>query len=406
MLKTFRKLVKQFQSIPEREFRDGRTLEQSLAYLQDLGHSPGQQEEVRRYLYAHQPDLRQEAARILRSTGWQPEHQADRHLLAMASGQWPEIVWLQADPLLRAWESEVSLASGAYWTPVVFSALCAMDPSAAASDLKALLQEQGRSQNTKSLALWCLGRNQAAGPEELVALYQHEANQQVQRAVIQALRLFGTGSVSALTGLLGREGDEELCLELALALAWLGEAAVPGLTSLLASESRLVREYAGLGLLGTANPQGISCMHHLKSSGRDGRLKALINEFMAGMQGDVSTWGELFSPDKVSELLSSMRLIQAMATQDDEPLLRVMLGMLTHRPSPEVVTYALSIMQEADAEDMIFEAAMVLGACCSEFQEARAGLESLVQGNPLLRTYATLALITAGIPVMPVLAKS
>ncbi|MDZ7759162.1 MAG: hypothetical protein U5L00_02765 [Desulfovermiculus sp.] len=401
MLKSFRKLVKQFQSVPEREFRNGRTKDQTLEYIGSLQEESGKVQELRRHIYAHDPDIRRAAVSALKDLEWESESAADKQLWAMSMGDWPEGDDVSADSLLTAWEAETSLAPGAYWTPVVLAGLTAKGEGAKPG-LYPVAQDSNRSMNTRTLALWAIGLIGEQDGQALREVYDQQVNQRIQRSTIQALRFCGPHMASVLRAILEKEEDEELCLELALAWARMGKEVVSGLGDLLGSDKRRLREYTGLAILAAADPQGLSWLSNFKSSDRDGRLKALITEWMIALQGDASTWEELSSPRTASGLCSSERILQGMTRVDNDLLDCILVSQLAHVPGEGAVPVLQEIIRTTDREELIFEACQAMGTL-----RARAELQAFLdQGNPLIRTYACLALLAAGFPVMQVLAES
>ncbi|MFO7801228.1 MAG: hypothetical protein R6V55_02900 [Desulfovermiculus sp.] len=400
MLKSFRKLVKKFQSVPERDFQNGRTKEQVIYYLASLGADSSQVEYCVRYLYAHDPDIRQAAVSALKGMDWSAKSAAEMQVWNMytSGGQTTEP---SVEELLQDWEGKTSLAPGAYWTPVVLTGLVQLGEKAK-PDLYAAVQDASHGLNARALALWAIGLLEKQPGQYLADVYRAHINHRVQRAAIQALRFCGPDSLPVLGALLREEKDEDLILETALAMGWMGKAAVAELVKLLDSEKRMVREYAGLGLLASADSQGVTQLLAFKSSSRDGRLKAMITEWMVALGGDASTWKELSTPRSAAELCSADNIVYGLARTDNEVLVLVCLSMLAHMPDDKAVSYILELIRNTDQEEVIFQACQTAGA-----QGADSELKKMLgQGNPLLRTHACLALLKAQIPVMQVLAAT
>jgi hypothetical protein len=401
MLKSFRKLVKQFQLLPEREFRNGRTKEQTLEYLVSLQKESGKIQEIRRHLYAHDPDIRKSAVSALQTLAWEPESASDRQLWSMSKGGKADMSDMPADRFLTAWESETSLAPGAYWTPAVLAGLLELGKRAQ-PELYTVALDLDRSINTRTLALWAIGLIGEDDGQSLKDVYTNQVNQQIQRSTIQALRFCGPKMGPVLRSILKQEKDEDLCLETCLALARMGKESVSGLGRLLESSKRTVREYAGLAILATADPQGLSLLSAVKSSYRDGRLKALITEWLIALQGDGSTWEELSSPESASGLCSSQQIQQGLVRVDNELLVLVMVSQLVRVPGKGALPVLKDMIQTTDREELVFEACQAMGALQGDTEL----LDFLGQGNPLIRTYACLALLATGFPVMQALAET
>ena len=401
MLKSFRKLVKQFQSMPEREFRNGRTKDQALEHIACIKHHSGYVQELRAYLYSHDPDIRRAAASALNNLDWSARNEADRLVWGLAADGHPDMDNLSAAGLLSAWEAETSLAPGAYWAPVVLAGLV-NGGQRFRPDLYTVAQDHQRSMNTRTLALWSLGIRGEQDGRSLSDLYGQENNHRVQRSTIQALRFCGPEATSVLGDILDQEADEDLCLELALALAGMGQEAVPALRDRLENETRRVREYAGLALLALADPQGLTLLYAIKSSTRDGRLKALVNEWMIAMHGDSSTWEELSTARAAAGLCSRQRIQQAMTRADNQVLDMIFVSQLAHIPGGGSIPVVQDIIRSTDREELVFEACQAMGGL-----GARLELQAFLgQGNPLVRTYACLALLATGFPVMQALAET
>jgi hypothetical protein len=236
----------------------------------------------------------------------------------------------------------------------------------------------------------------------LADFYAEQANQRVQQAVVQALRFSGPVCVPDLCALLEQEQDEDLCLELALALGWMGTDAVSSLKQLLGSEKRIVREYAGLALLAAADPNGWKLLWPLKASQKDGRLKALINEAIIALRGNAASWEELSSFDGAAQLCTEQRILTALNRVDNELLPIIFVSMLAHVSGQERVPALQEIIHGTKDDHLMFQAGQVLGAC-----GAHTELDAMLgQGNTLIRTYACLALLASRFPVMQSLAQS
>ncbi|MFP4048971.1 MAG: hypothetical protein ACLFT8_03400 [Desulfovermiculus sp.] len=402
MLKSFRKLVKQFQSLPERDFRHGRTVEQTLEYIASLGQDAGSIQELRRHLYAHDPKIRQAAAQALQARKWSPRSAADTQIFLLSLGSGAEVNTSSASRCLIDWESETSLAPGAYWTPVVLAGLVHKGTQAK-PELYGVAAHTGRSLNTRRLALWAIGLIGEQTVWDLYALFEQQNIHQLQQAVIQALYFSGPDAIPAFVSMLSEEKDQELALELALSLSRMGTEAVSELGKLLQNEQRMVRENAGFGLLASADPLGLSWLFSLKASDRDGRLKAVISEWMIGLQAEASTWKELSSPETASALCSPVRILQGLTRTDNELLTSLYLSMLARIPGGDAVPVLREIITTTGSEDILFPACLSLSAQPAAESELR---HMLKKGNPLIRTYACLALLKAGFPVMQVLAET
>ena len=400
MLKSFRKLVKKFQSVPERDFQNGRTKEQVIYYLASLGADSSQVEYCVRYLYAHDPDIRQAAVSALKGLDWSAKNAAEMQVWHMHTSD-AQATEPSVEELLQDWEGKTSLAPGAYWTPVVLTGLVQLGENAK-PDLYAAVQDTNHGLNARALALWAIGLIGNEPGHYLAEVYRAHINHRVQRAAIQALRFCGPNSLPVLSALLREEKDEDLALEAALAMGWMGKEAVTELEKLLESEKRMVREYAGLGLLASADSQGLAQLFAIKSSSRDGRLKAMITEWMVALGGNASTWQELSTPRSAAELCSAAKIVHGLSRTDSEVLILVCLSMLAHIPDDKAVFAIKELIQNTDQEEVIFQACQTAGA-----QGADAELQKMLgQGNPLVRTHACLALLKAQIPVMQVLAAT
>ncbi|MFO7876988.1 MAG: hypothetical protein R6U55_10460 [Desulfovermiculus sp.] len=402
MLKSFRKLVKQFQSLPEKDFRHGRTREQTLEYIASLGPDAAHTQELRRHLYAHDPDIRRAAAQALQAQKWSPQSAADMQIFLLSIGSGTEVDNLSAKRHLTDWEAETSLAPGAYWTPVVLAGLVHKGAQAK-PDLYEIAADRGRSLNTRTLALWAIGLLGEQNVWHLYSLFGQQNIHQLQQAVIQALYFSGPDAIPVLIYMMREEKDQELALELALSVSRMGTEAVSELGELVHDEQRMVREYAGLGLLASADPFGLSRLFSLKTSDRDGHLKAVINEWMIGLQADASTWKELSSPETASALCSPVRILQGLTRTDNELLTSLYLSMLVQVPGGDALPVLREIITTTGSEDILFQACLSLSAQPEAEPELRHMLE---KGNPLIRTYACLALLRAGFPVMQVLAET
>jgi hypothetical protein len=402
MLKSFRKLVKQFQSLPERDFRHGRTEGQTLEYIASLGRDAGSIQELRRHLYAHDPEIRRAAAQALQAHKWSPQSAADTQVFMMSLGSESLVETFSATRYLTDWETETSLAPGAYWTPVVLTGL-ARKGAQAKPDLHKISADTGRSLNTRRLALWAIGLIGEHDVWRLYSLFEQQNIHQLQQAVIQALYFSGPDAIPAVVSMLSEEKDQELALELALSLSRMGTEAVSELGELMHNEQRMVREYAGFGLLASADPIGLSWLFSLKTSDRDGRLKAVITEWMIGLQADASTWKELSSPEAASALCSPARILQGLTRTDNELLTSLYLSMLGRIPGGDALPVLREIITTTGSEDILFQACLSLSAQ----PEAETELQHMLKkGNPLIRTYACLALLKTEFPVMQVLAKT
>jgi HEAT repeat protein len=231
-------------------------------------------------------------------------------------------------------------------------------------------------------------------------VYAQGTNLRLQRSVVHALRFSGSASIPYLIELLHQEHDADMCMDLALALAWQGRDAVPDLTPLLEAESRTVREYAGMALLATAAPQALHAVSGVRSSRDDGRLKALVTEWLIALQGTPSTWHELSSPGEAGRLCAEQRILQALPRAEDESVITILVSMLAHVPGRDAVPAITEMIRGSDREEFIFQACQILGG-----RQAEAELELMLgQGNTLIRTFACLALLQAGFPVIQVLA--
>ena len=401
-MKSFRKLVKQFQSLPERDFRHGRTREQTLEYIASLGRDEEHIQELRRHLYAHDPDIRRAAAQALQTQKWSPQSAADMQIFLLSLGSGIEVDTFSATRYLTDWETETSLAPGAYWTPVVLAGLVHKGAQAK-PDLYEIAADTGRSLNTRTLSLWAVGLIGEQDVWHLYSLFGQQNIQQLQQAVIQALYFSGPDAIPVFISMLREEKDQELALELALSLSRIGTEAVSELGELVHNEQRMVREYAGFGLLASADPLGLSWLFSLKTSDRDGRLKAVINEWMIGLQADSSSWKELSSPETASALCSPARILQGLTRTDNELLMSLYLPMLGRVPGGNAVPVLREIITTTGSEDILFQACLSLSAQPEAEPELR---HMLGKGNPLIRTYACLTLLRTGFPVMQVLAET
>lgn len=401
-MKSFRKLVKQFQSLPERDFRHGRTREQTLEYIASLGRDAEHIQELRRHLYAHDPEIRQAAAQALQARKWSPRSAADMQIFLLSIGSGAEVNTFSATRCLIDWETETSLAPGAYWAPVVLSGLVHKGAQAK-PDLYEVAADTGRSLNTRRLALWAVGLIGEQDVRHLHSLFGQQNIHQLQQAVIQALYFSGPDAIPALVSMLSAEKDQELALELALSLSRMGTEAVSELGELVHNEQRMVRENAGFGLLASADPMGLSWLFALKTSDRDGRLKAVINEWMIGLQADASKWKELSSPEAASALCSPARILQGLTRTDNELLTSLYLSMLGRIPGRDALPVLREIITTTGSEDILFQACLSLSAQPAAESELQ---HMLKKGNPLIRTYACLALLKTGFPVMQVLAET
>ncbi len=399
-MKTFQRLVKQFQSIPEREFQTGRSKRQMLEHIRSVQDEPKDADRLRTYLYDHDPDIRRAAVQALATLSWQPSSAADRQIWSLYTEAPADFSDVRASQFLADWEAKTSLAPGAYWTPVVLAGLSSWGTKGQ-HDLHTLILDRTRSVNTRAVALWGLGLFGGADGRDMRDVYAQKTNLRLQRTVVQSLRFSGSASIPYLTGLLLQEHDADMCMDLALALAWQGRDAVPDLTPLLESESRTVREYAGMALLATAAPEALHAVFGLRSSRDDGRLKSLITEWLIALQGTPSTWNELSSPGEAGRLCAEQRILQAVNRVEDESVITILVSMLAHVPGRAAVPAITEMIRGSDREEFIFQACQILGA-----RQAEAELELMLgQGNTLIRTFACLALLQAGFPVMQVLAE-
>ena len=399
MLKIFQRIVKRFQSLPEREFQSGRTQKQILEHIRILRSDPEKIEQLYSYLFAHDPEIRRASAEALHNLNWKPQTAAEKQVFGMSARE-VKAADIPAAELAVSWEARTSLAPGAYWTAVVLGGLAAAGEDAK-PELYALAEEQERSVNTRVLALWAVGLIGEPSGERLQEVYRAQANPRIRKAAVQALRFSGPGSLPAARDLLAEEDDAELCLELALAMGWMGHAAVFVLKELVHSPDRAVREHAGLGLLATADPEACTLLYPFKSSQQDGRLKAMITELLIGMGKNGSTWEELANIKAAAELTAQECILQGLARADNELLVLLMTSMLAHVPEGEAVQALTRIAKTTDREDQLFAACQALGA-----QGAELALQDLLgQGNPLIRTHACLSLLQSGFPVMRVLAE-
>jgi hypothetical protein len=398
MLKTFQKIVKQIQGLPEREFQTGRTQEQALEHIRSIWSGSGNEKQLYSYLYAHDPDIRRTAAQALKDTQQGARNAADTQIMSLSLSDTAAREQVHVRQFVTDWEAQTSLAPGAYWTPVVLAGLVDQGVGAQTA-LYAVVRDKERSVNTRIMALWAIGLIGEQEGHVLSGVYTGQTNQGMQQAVVRALRFFGPVCVPDLCALLGQEQDEDLCLELALALGWMGSDAVINLKQLFGSEKRIVREYAGLGLLAAADPNGWKLLWPLKASQKDGRLKALINEAIIALRG---TWEELSSFDGAAQLCTEQRILAALNRVDNELLAIIFVSMLAHVSGHKRVSALQKIIHETNDEQTMFQACQVLGAC-----EANSELESMLgQGNTFMRTYACLALLASGFPVMQSLARS
>ncbi len=401
MLKTFQKIVKQIQGLPEREFQTGRTQEQALEHIHSIRSGSGNKEQLYSYLYSHDPDIRRTAAQALKDTWQGARNAADTQIMSMCLADTSAIEQVHIRQFVTDWEAQTSLAPGAYWTPVVLAGLVEQGVGAQTT-LYALARDRERSVNTKVLALWAIGLIGEQESHLLSEVYTKQANQGMQQAVVQALRFSGPVCVPDLCALLEQEQDEDLCLELALALGWMGSDAVSSLKQLLGSEKRIVREYAGLALLAAADPDGWKLLWPLKASQKNGRLKALINEAIIALRGNAASWEELSSFDGAARLCTEQRILTALNRVDNDLLFIIFVSMLAHVSGQDRVPALQKIIHGTKDDYLMFQADQVLGAC-----GANSELESMLgQGNTFMRTYACLALLASGFPVMQSLARS
>jgi HEAT repeat protein len=209
--------------------------------------------------------------------------------MAVSLHNWEALRQLPVQELILDWEKFTSLAPGGFWASYLLSSLYTIGRPAIAP-LMIHAQDRHMSLNSRSLALHTLGLlDSKDSNQQIMKLYQNEANKDVKLAVIHSFRLQGKTAIPFLIDMFSTEGmDEEICASLAWALASQGSFAVNKLTPCLQSTHRLIRHYAGLALLATADPQALFQVKSSDDSNPNGHLKTLSQQFLRQIETESS----------------------------------------------------------------------------------------------------------------------
>ncbi len=401
MFKKVHNIIKKFQDIQEHDFVTGKTVEQKLNHIQSLAENPNHLDVLSTYLYDRNKQIRDVTAKALLRAEWEPKSYTSRNIFIVSNQRWEKLSTIPVKSLIQEWEKNTSLTLGGFWATYLISTLYEIGKPIL-DQLFDIAKDTNLTLNGRSIALRCIGLlGNSVHNEPLKLLYYQEDNQMIKLAVLDALRFIGEPAITVLVEILANENTmEELSSAAARGLGSMGQAPVESLLPLMNSTHRLVREYASISLLCTADSYGISKLYDFKQSQQDGGLKSIINQFLTGLVNESYDWSCLRNQKSAAQILRPQKYIEQLNSTDEDILKTIYVISLGNLSESKAIKSLFEAAINTSNDIIQAEALMSIAKIKNHDEKRKYLFRALYHGDNFIRFWACLALLNLNISVI------